>query len=120
MLRKEYKRNGETRHICVINSKGDGGLRFDGAESNMEATWLGFVHMHAGLVLVIWLAWLCSLAASVGDTYFVLGRVSEWESAHVLYIYIFFFFWGGGGGCGERAVVSVPVNGKSGYFFNWI
>ncbi len=83
-------------------------MRFDGAESNMEATWLGFVHMHAGLALVIWLAWLCSLAASVGDTYFVLGRVSEWESAHMLYIYIFFFFFFGGGVGGRGVWFSTP------------
>ncbi len=36
------------------------------------------------------------------------------------YIYIYFFFLGGGGGGGQRAVVSVPVNGKSGYLFNRI
>ncbi len=73
----------ETGHIHTINSKGDGELRFDGAERMMEATRLGYMHMHAGVALVTWLVWLCSLTASVRDTYFLLGMVSEWGSMYI-------------------------------------
>ncbi len=65
-------------YIRTINSKGDGELWFDGAERMMEATRSGYVPKHAGMALMIWLVCLCSPTASLRDTFFFLGKVSEW------------------------------------------
>ncbi len=44
----------------------------------MEAPRACYVPKRAGVALITWLVWLCSLTASLRDTFFFLGKVREW------------------------------------------